>query len=141
MRSHIGKILEFAVAALQPHCRGLQPLLGLLAFGDFLLQFFGPFLNALLQIVPAPLQFGVARLDLCQHFVETVDQFAQFIVAVLDGAQGIIFPLRDLPGCFGQVQDGPGHDPLKAKGEQPGHANGDRQHRGENVEVLLEAVV
>src|SRR5438128_1533887 len=102
----VGKVLKLAIAVFEPSRRGFQPLLRLFALGDFLLQFLGAFLDALLQIFPGLFQFGVAGLDLRQHVVESVDQLAQFVVALFDRAEGVIFPRGHGAGGFGEVQNG-----------------------------------
>ena len=77
-------------------------------------------LDAVFQLVVRRLEIGVALLDLREHFVEPVDELADFVLALLAGAHGIILPLGDLAGGLGQPQDGMGDEPLQPGGKNEG---------------------
>ena len=60
-----------------------QSVLGLLPAGDFMMKLHGSRLHALLQLAMGLMKVRVSRLNLCQHLVESIGQYADLIIAPL----------------------------------------------------------
>ena len=119
------------VELLGPEERAFRPL----AFGDFLLQLAGAFLDPFFQFITRLPQGRVALLNLLEHCVEPVNEQAQFVLALFDGAQRVVlFPGHRVRGP-GQVQDRLGNDPLQARGNQKSHQAGADHNHDDNAGV------
>ena len=78
------------------------------------------------------MQGGVALLDLPKHLVEAVDERADFILATLESAQGIILVLGYRPRGFGQIQNGLGEHTLETQREKKGkEPRGQQENAGD----------
>ena len=93
LMAHVGQELRLGPAGRFGVLLGLGQLRG--ARGDLLLQ-----------VLAMALQGRVARLDLAQHVVETVDQDADFVAVSRRGAKRVLSTDRHLLGHRGQVQQG-----------------------------------
>ena len=81
---------------------------------ELLPQITRAFLDAFFQFVPGQQQRVVALLDLSQHFIEAVNELAEFVRGFLLGANGIIFLRRNGFGRLRQMGDGAGNDSLQS---------------------------
>ena len=99
----------------------------LLTHGDFLPQFGCSLLYPKLEFVSSLLQLSVASLNFRQHVVETVDQYADFIVSPAGCANRVISCRGHLLGGLRQQQNGIGNSSLHSRSEEEG-AHGQAQH-------------
>ena len=84
----------------------MQSFLGALAVRHFLFQLGRALVHAPLQIFAGVAQLGVANLNLSQHFVESVDQDADFVLRMFSRPNGIIPGAGNHFRGPGQLQDG-----------------------------------
>ena len=99
---------------------GLQGVVGLRQLEGALLH---PFFQHFLRFP----QFGVALLDLAQHFVEAIAQFAYLVAAFLGHPAGVVAGAGYALRRFGQVEDGVGDLLLEEDGQQHGNQQAETQ--------------
>ena len=66
-------------------------------------------------------QLFFVPLHLAEHFVEAVNEKADFVVALFHGADGIIFLFGNLPRHLREIEDGFGDHPLQPRGKDERH--------------------
>ena len=85
--------------------------------GSFQLE--GAFVDAAVEVVVRFYQIGMAELDLAQHFIEGLDENADFVVVFRGrGAQVIVLVAGDNLGDLGEVDDGFGNGAPQEGGKQ-----------------------
>ena len=91
--AHVGEKLAFGLAGGFGGVLGdEQRLFGAGTLQDFFLEFARAFLDAGFEAVMGQLEFGVAMLNLTEHFVEAIEEQTDFVVEFFGDAQGIIRP-------------------------------------------------
>ena len=84
------------------------------------------------------LQFVIAFLDLGEHVVEGIDEGAHFIIAVLLGAERVIFVLGNVAGGLREFQNRPGNHTLKAGRDEQSNDRGQYQDCRDHSHMLPE---
>src|SRR5438105_10110391 len=98
------------------HLLGLQELLlQSRALRNLQFEFGGPILHAMFKFDTRLLQYGIALLNLPQHRIKSVGEFAEFITGLLDGAHRIVSIFGDHTYGPRQLQNGIEDPPLKPR--------------------------
>ena len=106
---------------------------------DLLLQFGGASDNALLQLVARLLQGSITLLNLLKHFVEAVNQPAQFVLTLFARADGVVLFAGHGAGRPFQLQNRIGDDALKFGGQEEHHQCRDEKDGKNNRRIKAEA--
>ncbi len=106
--------------------------LGLLTFGNLLLEFFGASQDANFQLLLRPLQGHVPFLDAFEHLVEGSNQFSQLILPCRACAQRVVFPCGNSLGQARKLQDGLRDEIYQSLGDESCCEQGDDQNKGGN---------
>ena len=80
--------------------------------GDRLFHFGRTLFHAFFEGVVRFLQGGIAALNLLEHFIETPDEFTDFVVILAARPQAIVFCRRHRARCTGEAQNGRGDHAL-----------------------------
>ena len=97
--THAGQ--EFALGS----ARALSALQSFARFGDRLVEQRRPLAHKFLQLVLVNVQIEIALFQLLQHFIETIDQGAKFVVDVLFGADREVLALADIAHNLNEVTE------------------------------------
>ena len=119
----------------------MQRFLGALAVAHFLFQFVGSFIHTPFQVLPRAAQFGVTNLNLGQHFIEAVDQYANLVFGFLSSADGIIPASGNHLGSPRQSQNRVRNGTLQALRHRIGPQGNSHHNQPEKEEVAFQQLV